>query len=365
MDENSQSLLLCNGPPVLSLTPAPPGPSLSRLWGRHPDQIHLVGEGGVETWGLGRRGTPPTWRSGVTPARCQRQPEKARPIPRPTGPGEAARGRNHREIPGEPARAETPPAAQPHQRDVRRSEQRGRDVTAHARRRAVGCKPARRSSDGGRRRNGTPRARQRRIGSERWAGSRGRRDGRLPASDLPASLPSSEPGLLTTPWGEAPRPAAAVMYPPPPLPPRRDFISVTLSPGRSYDGGQGLRRRSFWRVRGGLGASPGRAHERGSRGLGLQGRGEAGGARASARGLPAFPRCPRVRQKRPPRGFAFSSNAGPCGVSSAAGSSQPAAAAEAASSASKAAEPTPGSGIPRRPRGARHSGSDFQRRSFQ
>ncbi|XP_073662953.1 endoplasmic reticulum mannosyl-oligosaccharide 1,2-alpha-mannosidase isoform X4 [Tursiops truncatus] len=37
------------------------------------------------------------------------------------------------------------------------------------------------------------------------------------------------------------------MYPPPPLPPRRDFISVTLSPGRSYDGGQGLRRRSFWR----------------------------------------------------------------------------------------------------------------------
>ncbi|XP_057579268.1 endoplasmic reticulum mannosyl-oligosaccharide 1,2-alpha-mannosidase isoform X1 [Hippopotamus amphibius kiboko] len=35
------------------------------------------------------------------------------------------------------------------------------------------------------------------------------------------------------------------MYPPPP--PRRDFISVTLSPGRSYDGGQALRRRSCWR----------------------------------------------------------------------------------------------------------------------
>ncbi|XP_065784089.1 endoplasmic reticulum mannosyl-oligosaccharide 1,2-alpha-mannosidase-like isoform X1 [Muntiacus reevesi] len=36
------------------------------------------------------------------------------------------------------------------------------------------------------------------------------------------------------------------MYPPP-APARRDFISVTLSPGRSYDGGQGLRRRSCWR----------------------------------------------------------------------------------------------------------------------
>ncbi|CAN0518629.1 unnamed protein product [Rangifer tarandus platyrhynchus] len=34
---------------------------------------------------------------------------------------------------------------------------------------------------------------------------------------------------------------------PPPAPARRDFISVTLSPGRSYDGGQGLRRRSCWR----------------------------------------------------------------------------------------------------------------------
>nr|XP_058929332.1 endoplasmic reticulum mannosyl-oligosaccharide 1,2-alpha-mannosidase-like isoform X2 [Kogia breviceps] len=132
---------------------------------------------------------------------------------------------------------------------MRRCEQCGHDVTAHARRRALGCKPARRSSDGGRRRSGTPRARQRRIGSERWAGNRRRRDGRLPASDLSASRPSSEPGLLTTPEGGAPRPAAAaaVMYPPPSLPPRRDFISVTLSPGRSYDGGQGLRRRSFWR----------------------------------------------------------------------------------------------------------------------
>ena len=243
-----------------------------------------MGEGTVETWGPGRRGTPPTWRSVGTPAQCQRQPEKARPIPRPTGPGEAARGRNDGEIPGEPARAKTPPAAQPHQRDVRKSKRGGRDVNAHARRRAVGRKPARRSSDGGRRRSGTPRARQRRIGAERWAGSRRRRDGRLPASDLSDSRPSSEPGLLTTPEGEAPRPAAAaaVMYPPPPLPPRRDFISVTLSPGRSYDGVQGLRRRSFWRVRGGLGASPGRAHERGrprgSRGSGLQGRGEAGGA---------------------------------------------------------------------------------------
>ncbi|XDB55805.1 PREDICTED: endoplasmic reticulum mannosyl-oligosaccharide 1,2-alpha-mannosidase isoform X3 [Capra hircus] len=36
------------------------------------------------------------------------------------------------------------------------------------------------------------------------------------------------------------------MYPPP-APARRDFISVTLSPGRSYDGGRGLRRRSCWR----------------------------------------------------------------------------------------------------------------------
>lgn len=36
------------------------------------------------------------------------------------------------------------------------------------------------------------------------------------------------------------------MYPPP-APARRDFISVTLSPGRSYGGGQGLRRRSCWR----------------------------------------------------------------------------------------------------------------------
>ncbi|XP_040081682.1 endoplasmic reticulum mannosyl-oligosaccharide 1,2-alpha-mannosidase [Oryx dammah] len=34
---------------------------------------------------------------------------------------------------------------------------------------------------------------------------------------------------------------------PPPAPARRDFISVTLSPGRSHDGGQGLRRRSCWR----------------------------------------------------------------------------------------------------------------------
>ncbi|XP_055255632.1 endoplasmic reticulum mannosyl-oligosaccharide 1,2-alpha-mannosidase isoform X3 [Moschus berezovskii] len=36
------------------------------------------------------------------------------------------------------------------------------------------------------------------------------------------------------------------MYPPP-APARRDFVSVTLSPGRSYDGGRGLRRRSCWR----------------------------------------------------------------------------------------------------------------------
>ncbi|XP_006878467.1 PREDICTED: LOW QUALITY PROTEIN: mannosidase, alpha, class 1B, member 1 [Chrysochloris asiatica] len=62
-------------------------------------------------------------------------------------------------------------------------------------------------------------------------------------------LGSSESGLLTPPVGGAPRAvAAAVMYPPPlPPSPHRDFISVTLSLGESYDNSKGWRRRSCWR----------------------------------------------------------------------------------------------------------------------
>uniref|UniRef100_A0A7N5JZV0 Uncharacterized protein n=1 Tax=Ailuropoda melanoleuca TaxID=9646 RepID=A0A7N5JZV0_AILME len=61
--------------------------------------------------------------------------------------------------------------------------------------------------------------------------------------------PLSEPGLLTPPVGGAARAAsAAVMYPtPPPAAPHRDFISVTLSLGQSYDGSKSWRRRSCWR----------------------------------------------------------------------------------------------------------------------
>uniref|UniRef100_A0A8C0A945 alpha-1,2-Mannosidase n=1 Tax=Bos mutus grunniens TaxID=30521 RepID=A0A8C0A945_BOSMU len=61
-----------------------------------------------------------------------------------------------------------------------------------------------------------------------------------------SGAPGSKQGFLTPPEGEDLRAPAGVMYPPP-APARRDFISVTLSPGRSYDGGQGLRRRSCWR----------------------------------------------------------------------------------------------------------------------
>ncbi|EGW07393.1 Endoplasmic reticulum mannosyl-oligosaccharide 1,2-alpha-mannosidase [Cricetulus griseus] len=38
------------------------------------------------------------------------------------------------------------------------------------------------------------------------------------------------------------------MYPPPPPAPHRDFISVTLSLGESYDNSKSRRRRSCWRA---------------------------------------------------------------------------------------------------------------------
>lgn len=55
---------------------------------------------------------------------------------------------------------------------------------------------------------------------------------------------------MTPPAGGVPRAAsAAVMYPPAPPAPRRDFISVTLSLDQSDDGSKTRRRRSCWRVR--------------------------------------------------------------------------------------------------------------------
>ncbi|XP_007945146.2 LOW QUALITY PROTEIN: endoplasmic reticulum mannosyl-oligosaccharide 1,2-alpha-mannosidase [Orycteropus afer afer] len=59
------------------------------------------------------------------------------------------------------------------------------------------------------------------------------------------TLGSSESGLLTPPVGGAPGAVASpIMYPPPP---HRDFISVTLSLGETYDNSKGGRRRSCWR----------------------------------------------------------------------------------------------------------------------
>ncbi|XP_075415877.1 LOW QUALITY PROTEIN: endoplasmic reticulum mannosyl-oligosaccharide 1,2-alpha-mannosidase-like [Tenrec ecaudatus] len=72
----------------------------------------------------------------------------------------------------------------------------------------------------------------------------------MAACGCPSSgaLTSSEPGFLTPLVGGAPRAVAATMYPPPlPPPPHRDFVSVTLSLGESYDNSKGWRRRSCWR----------------------------------------------------------------------------------------------------------------------
>lgn len=63
-------------------------------------------------------------------------------------------------------------------------------------------------------------------------------------------------GFLTPPASEVSWVSFAVMYPPPPPAPHRDFISVTLSLGESYDNSKSRRRRSCWRVRRG----PGRGH---------------------------------------------------------------------------------------------------------
>lgn len=63
-------------------------------------------------------------------------------------------------------------------------------------------------------------------------------------------------GFLTPPASEVSWASLAVMYPPPPPAPHRDFISVTLSLGESYDNSKSRRRRSCWRVRRG----PGRGH---------------------------------------------------------------------------------------------------------
>ncbi|XP_069333237.1 LOW QUALITY PROTEIN: endoplasmic reticulum mannosyl-oligosaccharide 1,2-alpha-mannosidase [Eulemur rufifrons] len=58
------------------------------------------------------------------------------------------------------------------------------------------------------------------------------------------ALGSSQSDFLTPPVGGVPRAIAVVMYPPPP--PHRDFISVTLSLGESYNS-KSWRPRSCWR----------------------------------------------------------------------------------------------------------------------
>lgn len=79
----------------------------------------------------------------------------------------------------------------------------------------------------------------------RWAGC-----GRLRYGS-PRSFPVL--GFLTPPASEVSWASFAVMYPPPPPAPHRDFISVTLSLGESYDNSKSRRRRSCWRVRRGPG----------------------------------------------------------------------------------------------------------------